>query len=181
MGNLFVFNAIQSGDQVLVDIKISFLVTLILFFALFPLYGSRKSFWDAISARKAIRIIRGCILAEYILIAINLYFYIINGPPVTDHVLLSYSNSVAGIQALAGKFDHPFILIFLLCITTINITSFSRWVVIWFCEACVLHSVHRFWNSRRYAPRNAIHLHDRYSIMFSHKYVPIYGTISFIG
>lgn len=109
MGNLFVFNAIQSGDQVLVDIKISFLVTLILFFALFPLYGSRKSFWDAISARKAIRIIRGCILAEYILIAINLYFYIINGPPVTDHILLSYGNSVAGIQALAGKCDLLFI------------------------------------------------------------------------
>lgn len=114
MGNIFVLNAIQSSDQVLVDIKISFIISLILFFALFPLYGSRKSFWDAISARKAIRIIRGCILAEYILIAINLYFYIINGPPVTDHVLLSYGNSVAGVQALAGKGDLTFILSILL-------------------------------------------------------------------
>jgi hypothetical protein len=108
MGNFFVFNAITSSDQVLVHIKIFFFLALGLFFLLFPFYGSRKSFWDAISARKTIRIIRGSILSEYILIAINLYYYIYNGPAVTDHLLLSYGNAVAGIQA--GWVNLAFVL-----------------------------------------------------------------------
>ena len=90
------------------NIKVCFVIALFLFFIFFPLYGSRKSFWDIISARKTIRIIRFCILFEYILIAIVLYYYINHGPPVTDNILLSYGSSVAGLKALSGGWLYGF-------------------------------------------------------------------------
>jgi hypothetical protein len=98
--------SLESNDAILKDIKISFIIAFILFFALLPLYTSRKSYWDIISARKTIKYIRFFILLEAIVIAIVLYFCITHNSPIYLGQLLSYGNSNYNNSWLYG-FGRP--------------------------------------------------------------------------
>lgn len=85
-------DAVGSNDLALSHIKFSFLIGAGIFLLLFPFYKSRKSFFDAIAARKVIGFARAFIFAEILLIFILYYFYFEKGPLLGLHQYLSYGN-----------------------------------------------------------------------------------------
>lgn len=85
-------DAVQSDELALMHIKISFLIGVVLFIVMFPVYKSRKSYFDAIAARKVIGFARGFIFVELLLIFILYYFYFEKGSLLEMHQYLGYGN-----------------------------------------------------------------------------------------
>jgi len=100
--------SITSNDWSLVHIKLSFSISVLLFFISFPFYASRKSSWDVISAIRAIRVIRLWILVEFILISIIIYYLSTRGPPISASDFLSYGNIISNVQYLTGGWVFGF-------------------------------------------------------------------------
>lgn len=85
-------DAVESDELALMHIKISFLVGVALFVLISPLYRSRKSYFDAIAARKVIAFTRMFIFVELLLIFILYYFYFEKGALMEMHQYLGYGN-----------------------------------------------------------------------------------------
>ena len=84
--------ALSSYQITLVDLKFSFIVGLAVFLIFSPLYGSRKSFFDAIAARNVVTFARFFVFAEILLLLILFYFYFEHGSPLKLHQWLGYGN-----------------------------------------------------------------------------------------
>lgn len=84
--------AIESNELPLNHIKYSFAAGFIVFLLLLPFCRSRKSFFDAIAARRIIGIARLFIFSELLLLFVLYYFYFENGPPLEMHEWLTYGN-----------------------------------------------------------------------------------------
>lgn len=75
-------------------LKISFFVASLLYLLCFPFNGSKKSFWDVISARKIIRITRWLVLLECLILLPLIYFKVYLGQPLELNAVWKYvSNS----------------------------------------------------------------------------------------
>lgn len=85
-------DAVQSDELALMHIKISFLVGAALFVLMFPLYKSRKSYFDAIAARSVLAFTRMFVFVEILLIFVLYYFYFEKGPLMDMHQYLGYGN-----------------------------------------------------------------------------------------
>lgn len=84
--------AIGSSDIALSHIKFAFLVGLAAFVILLPFCRSRKSFFDALAARRTIGFARAFICFEVLLLFCLYYFYFEHGQPMRMHQNLSYGN-----------------------------------------------------------------------------------------
>lgn len=127
-----------SNETALVHIRYSFLIGLGIFLLMFPLYRSKKSFFDAIAVNKIIRITRFIILLQFISFLILLNSYLSNGPPIIlnqaiaygdgNSWLYSYHRAVYGIIfiVLSGFSEvHPIIRIISISSILIMILSDS--------------------------------------------------------
>jgi hypothetical protein len=73
-------------------IKFSFFIGIGVFLISIPFCKSRKSFFDAITARRLAKIFRTFVFLQLISLSILIYFYVTNGNPVYLHALLQYGN-----------------------------------------------------------------------------------------
>lgn len=83
----------SSTDLTINRLKYSFAVGLVFFLFFFPCYRSRKSWFDAIAARKIFWLVKLAVCLNLISIAVVLYFYCLNGrkyisppPPTNLHI-----------------------------------------------------------------------------------------------
>lgn len=88
----FLPTALESDELALNHIKYSFAAGFAIFLVLFPFCRSRKSFFDALAARRVIAFSRFFIFGEMLLIFALYYFYFENGPPLEMHEWLAYGN-----------------------------------------------------------------------------------------
>jgi hypothetical protein len=86
-------SAVYSYGQSIGDLSITFIISMGILLALSPFYKSKKSFFDALAARKVIFILRILIILEMIMNCILLYMYTYKGEPILSiHALSVYSN-----------------------------------------------------------------------------------------
>ena len=81
-------DAIESSNLALTHIKISFLIGVGVFIILAYFCKSRKSYFDAVAARKVISFARLFIFVELLCIFILYYFYFEHGPLMDLHQYL---------------------------------------------------------------------------------------------
>ena len=74
--------AAESVYEPIVYLKIGALAALVIYIIFFPLYGSKISYWDAISARKVVTILRYLVLIETIVMLPLFYCVIALGSPL---------------------------------------------------------------------------------------------------
>lgn len=85
-------DSFQSSQLELNHIKWSFVAGIAFFLLSLPYCRSRKSFFDAIAARKVSKMFRTLVFAELICLCVLLVQYIGNGNPVILHAALDYGN-----------------------------------------------------------------------------------------
>lgn len=91
--------AAQSNELELMHIRYSFIAGVAIFVLFYPAYSSRKSFYDAVAARKVVRFLRFYVLLEMVLIIILFSFYFHYGAPVRLHAQLSYGNGASWLYS----------------------------------------------------------------------------------
>jgi hypothetical protein len=85
-------SAFGSQETAINDLKICFFVSIAVFAFCVLLCRSRKSFWDVITAKNLIRLLRLFILFELILSIILLNYAVSLGSPLNLHAALSFGN-----------------------------------------------------------------------------------------
>lgn len=104
--------AATSKTAVLFDMKIAFGLAFLFYIALSPFYKSRKSFWDAVAARKMVELLRLAIFFELFSLGVLLYWKIQFGSPVSLHAYLKYPNGDSWLYGF-GRPVMGIILIFM--------------------------------------------------------------------
>lgn len=82
----------DQSDYALLRAKYSFLAGLAVFIVFLPFLRSRKSFCDALAAKKVVRVLRFFIFTSCICMSILLYCVCIYGSPIRLHMLTAYSD-----------------------------------------------------------------------------------------
>lgn len=80
----------ESTDLVLTHVKYSFIIGVAIFIIVFPFCRSKKSFWDAIAARRVVAVLRFFVLIECLANCVLLHLYLAYGSPIYLHAQLSY-------------------------------------------------------------------------------------------
>lgn len=98
--------AFSSSSKALLDMKIAFFIGLGAFLVCLPFCRSKKSFFDAIAARKIMKFLRTVVFCSLCCTSILFYFYITYGSPIQLDAQLSYGNNSYNSSWLYG-FPRP--------------------------------------------------------------------------
>lgn len=103
-------DALQSDEIALVHLRYSFLAGFGIFVILFPFCSSRKSFFDAIAARKIIRNLRLFIVIEFALLGLLFFYFFTKGSPLELHAYLAYGDGDSWLYGF-GRPSGGFLMI----------------------------------------------------------------------